>query len=150
MPPQGISDEIARIKHERGCKPVVFVDYIQAVPVPEGTGISDERLQIKATMAALRRCANSHDIAIFAASSVGREHYEKQTTGLKCLGGSSSVEYTSDGIMYLAIEGKGAERAHNYALEKRPVIVSAIKHRYGALGSIKLTFDPAHALFTEH
>lgn len=144
-----ISGEIAKIERERGCKPVVFLDYIQAVPPPKGTNISDERLQIKATMAGLRSCANDHDVAIIAASSVGREHYEKQTTGLKCLGGSSSVEYTSDGIMYLAIEGKGADRASNYAREKRPVVVSAIKHRYGALGTIKLTFDPAHALFTE-
>lgn len=145
-----ISVEIGRFEREHGRKPVVFVDYVQAVPAPEGVKTADERIQIKATMAGLRHCANSHNVAVFAASSVGREHYEKQTTGLKCLGGSSSLEYGSDGVLFLAVEGKGAERARNLALAKRPVIVSALKNRYGALGSVRLSFDPAHAQFTDH
>lgn len=143
-----ISVMVGKFERENGLKPVVFVDYIQAMPGIEGVKHLDERLQIKSVMAGLRHCANSYDVAIFAASSIGREHYDKQTSTLKSLGGSSSIEYGSDGVLFLSIEGKGDERASNMALERRPIVLSAIKNRYGSLGSIDLTFDPAHALFS--
>lgn len=144
-----ISVEIARFEREHGTNPVVFVDYIQAVPAPEGVKTTDERLQIKATMAGLRHCANSHNVAIFAVSSISRDNYDKQTTGLKCLGGSSSLEYGSDSVVLLALEGEGKQRTANLSSSKRPIVISALKNRYGALGSARLTFDPARALFSD-
>lgn len=144
-----ISIEIGRYEREHGVSPVVFVDYIQAVPPSDGVKTSDERLQIKSVMADLRNCATKHDVAIIAVSSVGREHYDKQTTGLKCLGGSSALEYGSDTVVLLALEGKGEQRIANLSSAKRPVVVSTLKNRYGALGSARLIFDPARALFSD-
>ena len=80
-------------ERERVCKtkPVVFLDYVQAL-TSDATD-ADERLAIKGIVGSLRHAVNSHEVPLFAVSSVNRTSYDKPATGLGCLGGSSAVEY---------------------------------------------------------
>lgn len=140
---------VARCEREYEQKPIVMVDYVQLVPSSADKPPVDERLQIKEAISGLRRIANGYDIPVFAISSIGREHYEKSTTSLKCLGGSSSVEYSADSVLFLSVEGKGEERTSNLSRPVRPVVVTALKNRYCATGSAYLNFIPDFATFME-
>ena len=91
---------------------------------------------------------NSHEVPLFAISSVNRTSYDKPATGLSCLGGSSAVEYCSDSVAFLGIDGKGSERRVNMSRTKRPLKLTMLKNRYGGCGEIELVFDTEHATFT--
>ena len=136
-------------ERETGIKPAVFVDYVQLLPTQADQMAADERLAIKASVAGLRRIVNSHEVPVFAISSINRTSYGKAVAGLDSLGGSSAVEYASDQIVYLAVDGKGEERRENLAKPQRPVTATLLKNRYGATGSVRLVFDAEHACFRE-
>lgn len=136
-------------ERETGMKPAVFVDYVQLLPSQADQTLADERLAIKASVAGLRRIVNSHEVPVFAISSINRTSYGKAVAGLDSLGGSSAVEYASDQIVYLAVDGKGEERRENLARPQRPVTATLLKNRYGATGSVRLVFDAEHACFRE-
>lgn len=136
-------------ERETGMKPAVFVDYVQLLPSQADQTLADERLAIKASVAGLRRIVNSHEVPAFAISSINRTSYGKAVAGLDSLGGSSAVEYASDQIVYLAVDGKGEERRENLAKPQRPVTATLLKNRYGATGSVRLVFDAEHACFRE-
>ena len=136
-------------ERETGMKPAVFVDYVQLLPSQADQTLADERLAIKASVAGLRRIVNSHEVPVFAISSINRTSYGKAVAGLDSLGGSSAVEYASDQIVYLAVDGKGEERRENLAKPQRPVTATLLKNRYGATGSVRLVFDAEHACFRE-
>ena len=84
---------VAECERVREAKPVVFLDYVQALT--SDAADADERLAIKGIVGSLRHAANSHEVPLFAISSVNRTSYDKPATGLSCLGGSSAVEYCS-------------------------------------------------------
>lgn len=128
-------------------KPIVIVDYLQIVPTD--SDLSDERLQVKEVVSALRRIAVSHDVPIFAISSVNRSSYNKTKVGLDSLGSSSFIEYSADSVLFLSIEGKGEERIVNSSLPIRPVCVSVLKNRYSSVGEARFLFEPSKARFLE-
>lgn len=132
-----------------GIKPIVFVDYLQMLPPQEGQMVTDERLAVKASMAGLRRVAQSHEVPVFAISTINRASYSKPVVGLDALGGSSSLEYGADQVVYLTVSGKGEERNQNMEKPLRPVTLTLIKNRYGRKGSVQLLFDAEHACFRE-
>lgn len=103
---------VAECERVREAKPVVFLDYVQALT--SDAADADERLAIKGIVGSLRHAANSHEVPLFAISSVNRTSYDKPATGLSCLGGSSAVEYCSDSVAFLGIDGKGGGAAHQH------------------------------------
>lgn len=135
-------------ERETDMKPIVFIDYVQLLPPSEQT-TTDERLAIKASISGLRHVVNSHEVPVFAISSINRSSYGKTMVGLDSLGGSSAVEYASDQIIYLAVSGKGNERRESLTKPKRLVTATLLKNRYGATGSVRLIFDAEHACFHE-
>ena len=73
----------------------------------------------------------------------------RTTRSLDCLGGSSAVEYSSDCVAFLSVEGKGEERRRNMQLAERPLVLTILKNRYGTCGEMRLAFDTEHASFEE-
>lgn len=130
-------------------KPVVFVDYIQIISQPDELTNVDAKIAIDATMAGLRRIVNNHDIPVIAVSSINRTNYSKEPSGLDALGGSCSIEYGADVVMFLNLDGKGDERKDNLAKPIRPITLIVLKNRYGSAGAISMQFDTAHAHFSE-
>lgn len=137
---------IGEIKRERNAQVVLFVDYIQIMP--NSQALLEERLQIKAAANDLRTLANTYDIPVLAISSVARGFYDK-IPPLDKLGGSQALEYGSDLVLCLAVEGDSTERAANASLPTRPIIAQTIKSRYAQLDTARLVFDTAHATFLE-
>lgn len=70
-------------------------------------------------------------------------------TGLSCLGGSSAVEYCSDSVAFLGIDGKGVERRTNMSRPIRPLKLTMLKNRYGTCDETTLLYDAEHATFAE-
>jgi len=140
---------VGRVRADRGPKVILWHDYLQIMPTPSEQPSSDERTAIKEAVSGLRRIANAHDIPVFAISSINRTNYDK-TPGLSALGGSSSIEYSVDSVIYMSVEGKGNERETNMNVPIRPIVLTALKNRYAPKGTTKLTFDAAHATFAAH
>lgn len=138
---------VSECEQMRKAKPVVFLDYVQALT--DNTADADERLAIKGIVGALRHTVNSFEVPLFAISSVNRSSYDKPATGLSCLGGSSAVEYCSDSVAFLGIDGKGAERRSNMSRSIRPLKLTMLKNRYGTCGEATLMYDAEHATFSE-
>ena len=138
---------IAQCEQQVGRRPVVFLDYVQAL-TGDATD-ADERLVIKGIAASLRQTVNTYEVPLFAISSVNRTSYNRPVTDLSCLGGSSAVEYSSDVVAFLAVEGKGDERRLNLAQPVRPLRLTILKNRYGTCGEVTLQFDAEHATFKE-
>lgn len=132
-----------------GKSPAVFVDYLQLLATDTNKPYMDERLAIKATVAGLRDVANTCDVPVFAVSSISRSYYAKSES-LAALAGSGSIEYSFDTVLTLSIEGKTeSERAANRDLPERPLVISALKNRYGPLGTARLMLDTPHATFRD-
>ncbi len=127
---------------------VILIDYVQIMPSAQKPYALDERLQIKANIAALHQCATTHHIPIIAVSSVSRESYTKEKAALKCLSGAQQIEYCADTVLFLSTAGNAREREMNSLLVERPVILSVLKNRYGRKGDVALTFNADYAEFT--
>lgn len=140
---------VGRVERERNASVILFQDYIQIMPTATEQRSPDERQAIKEAVSGLRRIANSHNIPVFAVSSVNRTTYGKASADLSALGGCNALEYAADTVLYLHVEGKGAVRAENMAQQIRPLVLAALKNRYAPTGSVKLSFDTGRALFTE-
>lgn len=148
--PVELSAIIGRIQQEKDRPVILFQDYLQIMKSSIEQQIYDERLAVKESTIGLRGIANAHNIPVIAISSINRQSYGKSTPGLSALGASSSVEYAADTILHLGIEGADSEERFNNAnLSVRPIRVSALKNRYGVLGSASLSFDAGHATFSE-
>lgn len=147
--PVELAVAVAQAEQETERNVLLFVDYLQITPV-EGdvTGI-DERTAINQAMGGLRRIANKHAASVFVISSINRTNYAKEKAGLDALGGSSTIEYASDTVIHLAVEGTGEERAENMNKAIRPIVLTCAKNRYSRTGTVKLSLDCAHALFWE-
>lgn len=141
---------ISRIQQEKDRPVILFQDYLQIMKNNIDQQIFDERIAVKESVIGLRHVANAYNVPVIAISSINRQSYGKPTPGLSALGASSSVEYAADTILHLGIEGADSEeRFNNASLPVRPIRVSVLKNRYGALGSSSLSFDAGHALFSE-
>ena len=129
--------------------PVLFVDYLQILDGDRTKTYHEERLSIRDTVVGLRSIANAHGAQVVSISTINRSSYSKENVGLDALGGCSYIEYSSDLILYLGLDGRGEQRAANLASPLRPVTLTALKNRRGLTGSVPLYFDTSHALFRE-
>ena len=136
--------------HETGKHPALILDYLQMQASMSNDASSDERTAIANTFNALVKTGKAYRAPVFVISSIARAAYSKADVGLDVFGGCQGIEYGADNAIYLTVDGKTpAERKSNMERAERPIVLSTLKVRYGAVGSIKLTFDAPHALFTD-
>lgn len=145
-----MSDCVKEVAHKFGEPPLVVVDYIQIVSLPQEFNSIDERIGLKFIASELRRMVDELHCPLMAISSINRVNYDKKTVGLDSLGGSSAFEYGADLVMPLIVKGDRAdERATNMTVSKRPIIAAVVKNRYGACAKIDYIFDAPNAQFIE-
>ncbi len=103
---------VSECEQMRKAKPVVFLDYVQALT--DDTADADERLAIKGIVGALRHTVNSFEVPLFAISSVNRSSYDKPATGLSCLGGKQrgGILQRLRGVSRHRRQGGGAPLKH--------------------------------------
>lgn len=149
-----LSNLVGLMARERNEAPIVFVDYLQllACGVTAGQQFLDERLAITACVKGLREISNLYGSPVIALSSTTRRSYESGKSSrpnLGIFGGSSTVEYSFDSVLFLA----GDDGKSDYAFEPpavgTPLKLIALKNRYGTLGEARLDFDGAHATFLD-
>ena len=148
-----LANLVGSMARERGEAPIVFVDYLQllACGTTADQQFVDERLAITACVKGLREVSNVYGSPVIALSSTTRESYKSGKSckpNLGMFGGSSTVEYSFDSVVYLADDDKS-----DFPFEPpacgTPLKLIALKNRYGTLGESKLDFDGAHATFRD-
>lgn len=145
-----MGDCVKEVAHKFEEPPLVVVDYVQIVSLPQEFNSVDERIGLKFIASELRRMVDELHCPLMAISSINRVNYDKKTVGLDSLGGSSAFEYGADLVMPLIVRGDRAdERATNMTVSKRPIIAAVVKNRYGACAKIDYTFDAPNARFIE-
>ena len=129
-----------------GPRVAVIVDYLQIMPVAPDRQL-DERSAVKHVVSGLRSIVNGCHVPLIAISSINRTSYAKPNAGLDALAESSAIEYGADCVLHLSVAGQGEERKLNMRKPMRPIVLTAIKNRYGAPGEVKLIYDACSARF---
>lgn len=127
--------------------PIIFIDYLQILAACSDIPYMDERLAIAGCVKHLRSTCNAYETTIIAISSITRGAYEgksskRASASLDIYAGTSAVEYSFDGALYLSADN---ERVAPDGINA--VNIATLKNRYGELGSISMDFDGAHAAF---
>ena len=149
-----LSNLVGLIARERNEAPIVFVDYLQllACGITAGQQFIDERLAITACVKGLREISNLYGSPIIALSSTTRKSYESGKSSkpnLGMFGGSSTVEYSFDSVLFLADDDGKPDHAFEPPAVGTPLKLIALKNRYGTLGEARLDFDGVHATFLD-
>lgn len=92
-----IVDYVNDFVKEKGVRPVVFVDYLQILALPEGARL-DDRGRIDDAVKKLKRLANDQELFIMMISNMARSTY-REKIGEDSFKESGLIEYTCD---YLA------------------------------------------------
>lgn len=149
-----LSNLVGMMARERNKAPIVFVDYLQllACGTTAGQQFIDERLTITACVKGLREISNLYGSPVIALSSTTRKSYESGKSNkpnLGMFGGSSTVEYSFDSVLFLADDDGKPDHAFEPPAVGTPLKLIALKNRYGTLGDARLDFDGAHATFLD-
>lgn len=133
-----------------GRKPVVLVDYLQIL-APSDVRASDKQNTDKAVIE-LKRISRDYKIPVIAISSFNRESY-KSAVSFSSFKESGSVEYSSDVLIGLQLQGAGGKNFDvdaAKAKEPREVEAVVLKNRNGQTGQkIQLDYFPKFNYFEE-
>jgi len=123
----------------RGERVVLFVDYLQKVPVPyTGVELSPEK-QIRIVTEGLKNLALAHRVPIVAIAASDTEGLKNEHVRFQDLWGGSSVQYEPDVAVML---NRGRENE---------IVLSVEKNRMGASGLQKrLELDGAHFVLRQN
>ena len=103
-----ICDRIEVYIHQTGKKPVVFIDYLQALKPLDDNRRSGNRESIEDTADLLSELKNKHDITMIIISSVSRANY-RAALDIDALKESGRLEFSADAVYtleYSCIFGK--------------------------------------------
>lgn len=121
-----------------GEKPVVFVDYLQILTAPgEDLKRATDKQITDANVTELKQISRDFNIPIFAISSLNRASY-KEAISMEAFKESGSIEYSSDVLIGLQLQGAGrpnfdvnAAKASN----PRKIELVVLKNRNGPTGN---------------
>lgn len=142
----------ACIKHyveEYRVKPVVMIDYLQAVAVSASR--YSEKQKVDSVLEQLRAVAGYFDIPIIILSSFNRENYDMPVS-FKSFKDSGSIEYTCDTLMGFQMRDVGRPQfSSGEALAKNPreMELCILKQRNGNTGTIPYLYFAEYNLFEE-
>ena len=157
-----IGDYVRQYVRRTGCKPVVFVDYLQILqPSDENKGQSTKET-VDSTVTELKRISRELNLTIFVISSVNRMNY-LTPIDFESLKESGGIEYTCDVIYGLQLQCLNSELFSNSmakikekrkkireekARNPRKIELVCLKNRYG-IANFSCYFDyyPANDLF---
>ena len=143
-----IREQVEEYKALTGCRPVVFIDYLQVVR-PLDMRLT-EKQHIDLAIVELKRLSRDLDIPVFVVSSFNRMSYNTEVD-MAAFKESGSIEYTADCILALQIR-KGEEENINVVKNKepRPLDLVLLKNRRGkAFDNIALDYWPKVNFFNE-
>lgn len=135
-----IRETVGRHKRVTGNSPVVIIDYLQIL-APYSERATDKQNTDKAVME-LKRISRDYKIPVIGISSFNRQSY-KDTVTMEAFKESGAIEYSSDVLIGLQLEGVG-EKGFDVDEEKRRdprrVQLKILKNRNGRSGDT-VTYD---------
>ena len=130
--------------------PVVLIDYLQILS-PHDKKATDKQNTDKAVIE-LKRISRDYKIPVFAVSSFNRENY-KNPVSMTSFKESGAIEYSSDVLIGLQLEGTGTDKFNVEEAKKqypRRIEARIIKNRNGKAGvSIRYNYYPKFNHFEE-
>lgn len=117
-----------------GRRPVVVIDYLQIL-APYDVRATDKQNTDKAVLE-LKRISRDHKLPILAISSFNRENY-KNAVGMQSFKESGAIEYSSDVLIGLQLEGAGDDSFDATAAKRknpRDIELVVLKNRNGRVG----------------
>lgn len=145
-----IRDRVRKHIEITGKKPVVVIDYIQILR-PIDPRMSDKQA-VDYNVMELKRISRDFKIPVFGISSLNRQSY-KDKISMSALKESGSLEYSSDVLIGLQLEGAGSPDFDvDQAKAENPRKIEAIimKNRNGATGGkINYVFYTPYNYFRE-
>jgi replicative DNA helicase len=129
---KSISDHI----YITGNKPVVIIDYLQIL-APYNERLSDKQNTDKAIVE-LKRISRDNSIPVIGISSFNRDNYNSQAN-MAAFKESGSIEYSSDVLIGLQLEGAGGSNFDEQAAKvsnPRKIEARILKQRNGASGNV--------------
>lgn len=129
-----------REKLQTGKAPVIFIDYLQVVPVAD-PALKDKRAEVDFLVSELRRLARDIGSPIIAVSSMARSEYNKvQMSGFKESGG---IEFGADIAAIMDVKNESADGT------ERTIDLAVIKNRNGRRKIIRLRYEMKFDAFEE-
>lgn len=135
------------------CKPLVVLDYLQIIPVPDIMQNASDKQQTDYKVRTVRKLAAQHDLPVLVVSSVSRAGYDVPFT-MAAYKESGSIEYSATTLLGLQLAGVEYTKIYNPIKAKsayiRKMQLVVLKQRYGQL-SEPLWFDflPKYNNFVE-
>lgn len=132
--------------------PVVIIDYLQIMQMPDKMrGLTDKQM-IDYDVANLKALSDRYDLPILLISSLNRDNYNREAS-FKAFKDSGNIEYSCDTLMALQFKGVGGE---NFDIDKekakpiKDMELYILKQRYGRTGQkISLRFTSEFNYFEE-
>lgn len=134
-------------------KPIVVIDYLQILRLPDCMrGLTDKQM-IDYNVAQLKTLSDRFDLPIILISALNRDNYNKEAS-FKAFKDSGNIEYSCDTLMALQFKGVGGE---NFDIDKekakqvKDMELYVLKQRYGRTGQkISLRFTSEFNFFEEN
>ena len=149
----GVDDVRKAIKRHiemRGEAPVIIVDYLQIL-APADPHATDKTNTDKAVLE-LKRISRDYNTPVICISSFNRDNYSERVS-MKALKESGAIEYSSDVVIGLQLEGAGAK---DFDVDKaksqdpRKIEAVILKNRSGKTGqTIPFEYEPKFNLFRD-
>lgn len=134
-----------------GRRPVVVIDYLQIL-APYDVRATDKQNTDKAVLE-LKRISRDYKLPILAISSFNRENY-KNAVGMQSFKESGAIEYSSDVLIGLQLEGAGDDSFDATAAKRknpRDIELVVLKNRNGRVGDkIKYQYYSMFNFFHEN
>lgn len=157
-----IGDYIRQYIRRTGCKPVVFIDYLQILQPAETSVRQTVKETVDNTVTELKQISREFDLTVFIISSINRMNY-LTPIDFESLKESGNIEYTCDVIYGLQlqclnsslfddpkmkIKEKRKKIREEKAANPRKIELLCLKNRYG-IANFSCYFDyyPANDLF---
>lgn len=140
-----------------GERPVIFIDYLQAIQPDPGSRLTDKQ-HIDQTVIALKRLSRDLDLPVIVVSSFNRASYGKDSDNtnkvvrfMTAWKESGAIEYTADVLIAMDIKRQGDQSIEEAkANDKRYIELVILKNRRGkAFEEITLTYLPKQNYFRE-
>jgi len=149
----GVEDVRKAIKRHiemRGEAPVILVDYLQIL-APADPHATDKTNTDKAVLE-MKRISRDYNTPVICISSFNRDNYSERVS-MKALKESGAIEYSSDVVIGLQLEGAGAK---DFDVDKaksqdpRKIEAVILKNRSGKTGqTIPFEYEPKFNLFRD-
>ena len=137
---------------KNGKSPVIVIDYLQIIPPPSTDKADDRKGNIDNSLRQLKKFQLQTNATIILISSFNRDSYNRTEINLDSFSGSAGIEYTADAIFGMELfdfKESNTDKKELMRRQPRPIRLTCLKNRFGALYEIFFYYYSAHDYFLD-